>query len=137
MVPGQPDPAFPGALPALGFIEASFANLESQEASGVDIGANLSLPIGDAVTWRSSLDASYMISFEQTKEDGTVQRYDGTLSPCGAMGMLLRNGTCCCAASGAAVMSERTPANAARCVVRIDSPRTLRRSPPDGRDALA
>jgi iron complex outermembrane receptor protein len=82
MLPAQPDPAFPNALPALGFMQASFDNLESQVASGVDIGANLSLPIGDAVTWRSSLDASYMISFEQTKEDGTVQRYDGTLSPC-------------------------------------------------------
>jgi iron complex outermembrane receptor protein len=82
MLPAQPDPAFPNALPALGFMQASFDNLESQVASGVDIGANLSLPLGDAVTWRSSLDASYMISFEQTKEDGTVQRYDGTLSPC-------------------------------------------------------
>jgi iron complex outermembrane receptor protein len=82
MLPGAPDPAFPQALPALGFIQASFANLESQKADGIDIGANLSLPIGDALTWRSSLDASYMMKFEQTKEDGTVQRYDGTLSPC-------------------------------------------------------
>jgi iron complex outermembrane receptor protein len=82
MIGGAPDPAFPAALPALGFIQASFANLESQEANGIDVGANLSLPIGDTVTWRSSLDASYMMKFEQTKEDGTVQRYDGTLSPC-------------------------------------------------------
>ncbi len=82
MLPGAPDPAFPGALPALGFIQASFANLESQKASGLDFGANLSLPIGDAVTWRSALDASYMMKFEQITEDGTVLRYDGTLSPC-------------------------------------------------------
>ncbi len=82
MLPGNPDPAFPGALPQLGFIQASFANLEKQKASGIDIGANLSLPIGDTVTWRSSLDASYMMKFEQITEDGDVLRYDGTLSPC-------------------------------------------------------
>jgi iron complex outermembrane receptor protein len=82
MLPGAPDPANPNAQPQLGFIQASFANLESQKADGIDIGANLSLPIGDSVTWRSSLDASYMMKFEQIKEDGTVQRYDGTLSPC-------------------------------------------------------
>jgi iron complex outermembrane receptor protein len=82
MLPGAGDPLHPGAQPQLGFIQASFANLESQEADGIDIGANFSLPLTDTVTWRSSLDASYMMKFEQTKEDGTVQRYDGTLSPC-------------------------------------------------------
>jgi iron complex outermembrane receptor protein len=82
MLPGNPDAANPSALPQLGFIQASFANLESQKASGIDIGANVSLPIGDNLTWRSSLDASYMMKFEQIKEDGTVLRYDGTLSPC-------------------------------------------------------
>ncbi len=82
MLPGAPDPAAPNALPSLGFIQASYANLESQKASGIDIGANLSLPLGDRVTWRSSLDASYMLKFEQITESGTVMRYDGTLSPC-------------------------------------------------------
>jgi iron complex outermembrane receptor protein len=82
MLPGAPDTAFPTALPQLGFIQASFANLESQEANGIDIGANFTLPIGDTFTLKSSLEASYLLKFEQTKEDGTVQRYDGTLSPC-------------------------------------------------------
>jgi len=82
MVPGSPDTAFPNALPVLGFIEASFGNLESQEANGIDIGANLTLPIGDSFTLKSSLEASYLMKFEQTTQDGDVQRYDGTLSPC-------------------------------------------------------
>ena len=82
MLPGNPDPANPGALPQLGFIQASFANLQSQKASGIDIGANVSVPIGDNMTWRSSLDASYMMKFEQITQAGDVLRYDGTLSPC-------------------------------------------------------
>jgi len=82
MLPGAPDTAFPAALPQLGFIQASFANLESQEANGIDIGANFTLPIGDTVTLKSSLEASYLMKFEQTKDNGDVQRYDGTLSPC-------------------------------------------------------
>jgi iron complex outermembrane receptor protein len=82
MLPGAPDPAFPNALPQLGFIQASFDNLESQEANGIDLGANLTLPLGDTVTWRSSLDASYMLKFEQTTQSGEKLRYEGTLSPC-------------------------------------------------------
>ena len=66
----------------LGFIETSFTNQDKQEVSGVDFGANFTLPIGDALTWRSSLEASYLQKFELTTDAGDVLRYDGTLSPC-------------------------------------------------------
>jgi iron complex outermembrane recepter protein len=80
--PGIPDPANPNALPVLGFIQTSFTNQDSQQVSGIDFAANLSLPIGDTMTWRSSLDLSYLEKFELTTDDGTKFRYDGTLSPC-------------------------------------------------------
>ncbi len=82
VIPGVPDPAFPNALPALGFIETSFTNQDKQEVSGVDFGANFTLPLGDALTWKSSLDASYLLKYELTTDAGDVLRYDGTLSPC-------------------------------------------------------
>jgi iron complex outermembrane recepter protein len=81
-VPGTPDPAFPNALPVLGFVETSFVNQNKQEVSGIDFGANLTLPLGDKLTLKSSLDLSFLQKFELTQDDGTVSRYDGTLSPC-------------------------------------------------------
>ena len=80
--PGAPDPAFPAALPLLGFIQSSFTNQDKQNVSGIDIGANLTLPIGEKLTWRSNLEGSFLQKFELTTDDGTVLRYDGTLSPC-------------------------------------------------------
>src|SRR3546814_4338406 len=41
-----------------------------------------SLPIGNSLTWRTDLDASYMLKYELKTDDGDVLRYDGTLSPC-------------------------------------------------------
>ena len=66
----------------LGFIQTSFTNQDKQEVSGIDFGANLSLPIGDTMTWRSSLDVSYLEKFELITDAGDSLRYDGTLSPC-------------------------------------------------------
>jgi iron complex outermembrane receptor protein len=82
VIPGSPDPAFPNALPALGFIETSFVNQDQETVSGIDFGANLTLPIGDTLTLRSLLDASYLQKFEVKTDAGAVLRYDGTLSPC-------------------------------------------------------
>jgi iron complex outermembrane receptor protein len=81
VVPGTPDTAFQNALPNIGFIQYSFQNNDSQEVSGIDFGANLTLPISSAVRFTSSLDASYTIKFAKYI-DGVEQRYDGTLSPC-------------------------------------------------------
>jgi iron complex outermembrane recepter protein len=82
VTPAVPDAANPNALPLLGFIESSFTNQDSQKVSGIDFGANLSLPIGDTLTWRSSLDVSYLQKFELITDAGATLRYDGTLSPC-------------------------------------------------------
>jgi iron complex outermembrane receptor protein len=79
--PQLPDPQHPDELPLLGFIEYSFQNANSQTVSGIDFGANASFPIG-GMQLTSNLQASYLLKFEKQFENGTVQRYDGTLSPC-------------------------------------------------------
>lgn len=81
VVAGTPDINFPNALPHLGFIEYSFQNNDSQSVSGVDFGANVRYPITNDITLTSSLEASYLLKFEKSI-GGSVQRYDGTLSPC-------------------------------------------------------
>lgn len=82
VLPGQPDPAFPNALPVIGFIQSSFTNQDQQTVSGIDFGARASLPIGSSLTWRTDFDASYMLKYELKTDTGDVLRYDGTLSPC-------------------------------------------------------
>jgi iron complex outermembrane receptor protein len=82
VTPGTPDTANPNALPVLGFIQSSFTNQDQQEVSGIDLGANLTLPIGDSLTLRSNIDMSFLQKYELTTDGGTVFRYDGTLSPC-------------------------------------------------------
>jgi iron complex outermembrane receptor protein len=82
LIPGNPDPAFPAALPQLGFIVSSFTNTDTQEASGLDFGANYSLRFTDFLTWRTAAEASYLMSFEQTEVGGATYEYAGFLSPC-------------------------------------------------------
>jgi len=81
VVQGLPDPANPLATPVLGFIQSNFSNKNKENVSGIDFAANLSLPIGDAVTWRSSIDVSYLQEF-QLVDEGVKYNYEGTLSPC-------------------------------------------------------
>ena len=82
VVPGQPDPAFPNALPLLGFIQSSFKNATSQIVSGLDFGANIRVPLSNSITLTSSFEASYLMKYHLTDESGTVLEYEGTLSPC-------------------------------------------------------
>ena len=82
VLPGTPDPAFPNALPVLGFIQSSYKNATSQTVSGIDFGANVRLPVTENLTFTSVFDASYTLRFELTDENGDKLRYDGTLSPC-------------------------------------------------------
>ncbi|HEX8654789.1 MAG TPA: TonB-dependent receptor [Allosphingosinicella sp.] len=81
-VPGQPDPQFPNALPLLGFLESSFKNATSQVVQGLDFGANIRVPLTNSVTLISSFEASYLMKYHLTDENGTVLEYEGTLSPC-------------------------------------------------------
>lgn len=81
VVPGTPDINFPNALPHIGFIEAAYANTDSQRVSGLDFGANIRFPFSENLVWTSSLEASYLLEFE--RDYGTrVESYPGTLSPC-------------------------------------------------------
>jgi len=82
VTPGVADPQFPNALPLLGTINYSYNNADKENVSGIDFGANLDLPITDGVRLVSSFEASYLIKYTITRKDGTVERYDGTLSPC-------------------------------------------------------
>lgn len=82
VVPGTPDPAYPNALPLIGFIQSSFKNASSQTVSGIDFGINSNYAFNDDLSWTSSLDASYMLKYKLIDENGDPYRYDGTLSPC-------------------------------------------------------
>jgi iron complex outermembrane receptor protein len=81
VLPGVPDPAYPNALPQLGFIQSSFVNQDKQTVSGIDFGANLNIPIGP-VNLFSTLDISYLLKYELRTDTGDVFRYEDTLSPC-------------------------------------------------------
>ncbi|WNO54679.1 TonB-dependent receptor domain-containing protein [Stakelama saccharophila] len=80
--PGLEDPQFPNALPLIGFIEYSYQNADSQIASGVDLGMNASIDLGPNIQLISNATASYLEKLEKVFDDGTVQSYAGTLSPC-------------------------------------------------------
>ena len=79
--PGIPDPDHPNALPVLGFIEYSFTNANSETAEGLDFSGSVRVPVSGNITFSSRVDASYLMRLEKDV-GGSVQRYDGTLSPC-------------------------------------------------------
>ena len=83
VIPGTPDPAFPNALPHIGFIESSYRNADSQKVKGIDFGASIRWPFfGDSFNWTTYGEASYLIKNVLISEDGDRLEYDGTLSPC-------------------------------------------------------
>jgi iron complex outermembrane receptor protein len=81
VVPGVPDPAFPNALPILGFIQTSYTNQDEQIVQGYDFGATTNFQFG-AVGWTSSLEISYLERFELRTDTGRILDYEDTLSPC-------------------------------------------------------
>lgn len=81
VLPGIKDPDHPNALPLLGFIQYSFVNANSETASGLDFSGTARFAISNSINFTSRIDASYLIKLEKNI-DGTIQRYDGTLSPC-------------------------------------------------------
>ncbi|MDR7256183.1 iron complex outermembrane receptor protein [Sphingomonas sp. BE270] len=80
--PGVADPNFPNALPQLGFIQYSFINTTSETTSGLDMSGTARIPLGNGINLTSRVDATYLINLEQVQPNGTVQRFDGSLSPC-------------------------------------------------------
>lgn len=81
IVPALADAQFPNALPLPGFIEFSFQNEGTERVEGFDFGVNVVQDIG-SVVWSSNLDASYLMKYEIARADGSLEQYEGTLSPC-------------------------------------------------------
>ncbi|WP_343526533.1 TonB-dependent receptor [Sphingomonas sp.] len=82
VTPGVADQQNPGALPLLGFAAGSYKNADTYLVRGLDFSLSANFPITADVRWRTIANASRLLRLEQTLEDGTVQRYDGTLGPC-------------------------------------------------------
>ncbi len=80
VIPGTPDPAYPNALPILGFVQSSFTNQDTQKVSGVDFNGTVTVPIG-SVDWTSSLDMSYLIQYELTRAGGRSRSLPGYAEP--------------------------------------------------------
>jgi iron complex outermembrane receptor protein len=81
VVPGAADPQFPNAPPLPAFIQFSFQNSDREAVEGIDFGVDYRHDFGD-VRFSTHLDTSYLLKYQVTREDGTVERYEGTLSPC-------------------------------------------------------
>ncbi|WP_084455629.1 TonB-dependent receptor plug domain-containing protein [Novosphingobium rosa] len=82
VVPGTVDPANQSAQALPGFIQFQFNNAGKEEVQGIDFGANARYDLGHGLKWASSFDGNYLIKYQLTTADNTVERFDGTLSPC-------------------------------------------------------
>ncbi|MFZ5796536.1 MAG: TonB-dependent receptor plug domain-containing protein [Pseudomonadota bacterium] len=77
-----PDPLFPNALPRVLIVNVPYVNSGAVTVSGLDFGANVSLPITNDVKFSSRLDLTYLIQYDLNPGGGAaVQRYAGTLGP--------------------------------------------------------
>ncbi len=76
-----PDPDNPGALPRLLVFNVPYVNANYQVSSGVDMQANLNVPLSDRVRLISRLDVTQVINQNLVTPDGVVQKYAGTLGP--------------------------------------------------------
>ncbi len=77
-----PDPLFPNALPRVLIVNVPYVNAGAVTVSGLDFGANVSLPITNDVKFSSRLDLTYLIQYDLNPGGGAaVQRYAGTLGP--------------------------------------------------------
>jgi iron complex outermembrane receptor protein len=91
IIPGIPDPNAPNALTLPGFVDLTFANLNSQLTEGYDFGAigRFDLPYG--VKYTTSVDGNYTIRLDLTSADpnnpgqAITQHYAGTIGPYNAV----------------------------------------------------
>ena len=81
LIPGIADPQFPNARALPAFLEFSFQNADTEEVQGIDFGVNFKHDFG-GVKLSSTVDASYLLRYQVIRKDGSVERYDGSLSPC-------------------------------------------------------
>lgn len=76
-----PDPDNPNALPRLLVFDVPYVNANYQVSSGVDMQANLNVPVTDQLRLISRLDVTQIINLDLVTPDGVVQKYAGTLGP--------------------------------------------------------
>ena len=79
---GVPDPAHSGALPLLGTITSYYGNANALKTHGMDFTADARVPLGGGIRLDSNLNATYLMYLAKIDDDGTIERYDGTLGPC-------------------------------------------------------
>lgn len=81
IIADAPDPNFPDAQPRIQFVQSGFVNADEQTTSGYDIGATgrFNLPYG--VTYTTLFDGTYVLRFNQSLPDGTVEHFAGTIGP--------------------------------------------------------
>lgn len=82
VVPGQPDPQNPSALPLLGQIVGTFNNQNAMLGKGIDFSADARFNLTNTISWQTKANASYLIRLEQENDNGEVWRYDGSLGGC-------------------------------------------------------
>ncbi|NYT41603.1 TonB-dependent receptor [Sphingomonas sp. R-74633] len=72
------DPAHPGALPRVAYVQSHYVNANTMKSEGIDFGANARFRFGD-VTWTSNLDATLLLELSTTLADGTRETYVDTI----------------------------------------------------------
>ena len=81
VTPDVADPNYPNAPLRLAFVGAGYANLNEQTTSGYDIAAQGHFNLPYNVKYTTSFDGTYVLRFNQTFPDGSVQHYAGTIGP--------------------------------------------------------
>jgi iron complex outermembrane receptor protein len=77
-----PDPSALNALPLLGFITSYYTNANALKTHGFDFTADARVPLGGGIRLDSNFNATLLSYLAKIDDDGTVERYDGTLGPC-------------------------------------------------------
>jgi iron complex outermembrane receptor protein len=78
---GDPDPAFPTALPRATLISAPYANGASEVSTGLDFSATLRHTFMDEFRFTSTLNGTYVLKYNQTTTDGQFFDFAGTKGP--------------------------------------------------------
>ncbi|WP_312489244.1 TonB-dependent receptor domain-containing protein [Sphingomonas sp.] len=76
-----PDPANPNALPRLLVFDVPYVNADYMVSSGLDLQANLSVPLAGNARLISRLDVTRVLQLDLVTAEGVVQKYAGTLGP--------------------------------------------------------
>jgi iron complex outermembrane receptor protein len=79
VIPDNPDPNFPNALPRPAFVGSQLVNANTIKAEGLDFAAVARFDLGPDIRFTSSAEASYIINLSTSFPDGSEETYEGTL----------------------------------------------------------